>query len=355
MRARVRIPAAALWRIALRFGVAIMLLVFVFRLALPSDGRGIVASLLDAWQTSPSTALVWFAVAFLILGVSFAIGASRFSILLRGANVGVSWKALFRAYLVAGFFNLVLPGAILGDVYRLWDVREQAGTGSRALGIIVVERLLSLAALGCLGLVAAPFIPLDPGDRHLAGWLMGLCALIAVLTAGALHPTSNRLLRWLLKPVRRVSSRIASSLEQALAAVALLARRPRVVLQAFVLSLLNQGLPVAAVFALALPLAGEPAWYWFVVIVPFVTLVSLIPISIGGTGVREYLYVALFGAVGMPREAALALSLSILATAIVWAVIGFAIFSFDRRDARNNPRKNARKNADQASNEGASA
>jgi uncharacterized membrane protein YbhN (UPF0104 family) len=78
-------------------------------------------------------------------------------------------------------------------------------------------------------------------------------------------------------------------------------------------------------------LAGSIAWYWFAIIVPFVTLVSLVPISIGGTGVREYLYVTLFGAVGMSSEGALALSLSLLCTAILWALVGFAIFSFDRR------------------------
>ena len=104
--------------------------------------------------------------------------------------------------------------------------------------------------------------------------------------------------------------------------------------RAFVLSLVNQGLPVAAVYCLAIPLASSTAWYWFAIIVPFVTLVSLVPISIGGTGVREYLYVTLFGTVGMASEVALALSLTLLGTAILWALVGFAIFSFDRRHNR---------------------
>jgi uncharacterized protein (TIRG00374 family) len=273
-------------------------------------------------------------VAFAILGISFAIGAWRFSLLLTGADVAVPWRSLFRAYLVAGFFNLVLPGAILGDVYRLWDVRAQAGAGSRALGIIVVERLLSLAALGCLGLVAAPFLPLEGDDRYLALVLMALCGAIAITTAGALHPASNQLIRRIAAPLAGLSPRVGSAVEGALSAVADLSQRRAIVSRAFVLSLLNQGLPVAAVYALAIPLAGQSAWYWFAIIVPFVTLVSLVPISIGGTGVREYLYVALFGAVGMPKTAALALSLSILATAIVWALVGFVLFSFDRRDER---------------------
>ena len=59
---------------------------------------------------------------------------------------------------------------------------------------------------------------------------------------------------------------------------------------------------------------------------PFVTLASLLPISIGGTGVREALFVALFGAVGMRPEVAFVLSLSTLAVALAWGSIGLLLF-----------------------------
>lgn len=323
-------PGAFL-RWTLRLAVAGALLVLVVRMALPENEAGITAAIMAAWRTGPGPAASWFALSFGLFGVSFAIGASRFSLLLSGAGTSVGWWALFRAYLVAGFFNLVLPGAILGDVYRLWDVRREAGEGSRALGIIAVERVLGLSALGCLGLVAAPFIPLAVEDRYFAVLLVAICALIALLAALTLHPKANGWLRTMGAPIARISQRAASTIDNALRAVSDLAESPRILGRAFALSLLNQGLPVVAVYCLAIPLAGNTAWYWFAIIVPFVTLVSLVPISIGGTGVREYLYVTAFGAVGMPSEVALALALSLLGTAILWAMVGLAIFSFDRR------------------------
>jgi len=142
-------------------------------------------------------------------------------------------------------------------------------------------------------------------------------------------------MRRLAAPIGRVSPRARSGIDHALAAVATLSQSPRLLWRGFLLSLVNQGLPVAAVYCLAVPLTDAllPG-YWFAIIVPFVTLMSLLPISVGGTGVREGLYVALFGAVGMPAESALALSLSLLGTAMLWAVVGFAIFSLDRRGNR---------------------
>ena len=324
-------------RLALRLAVACLLLALVFNMALPESDVGVVAAVMAAWQTSFTEAASWFLLSFSLFGISFAIGASRFATLLAGAGFDVRWPMLFRAYLVAGFFNLVLPGAILGDVYRLWDVRQEAGEGSRALGIIAVERLLGLSALGCLGVVAAPFLPLAAEDRYLGTVLMAVCGLIALTTAFALHPRANGWMRKIGALTKPISERVAGAIDGALLAAVELTTQPRVLVRAFLLSLANQGLPVAAVFCLSVPLAGEVAWYWFAIIVPFVTLVSLVPISIGGTGVREYLYVTLFGAVGMPRDAALALSLSLLGTAIVWAIVGFAIFTIDRRRGTARP------------------
>ena len=95
--------------------------------------------------------------------------------------------------------------------------------------------------------------------------------------------------------------------------------------------LVAQALPVLAVYALAAPLDTELALQWYAVIVPFVTLVALVPISIGGAGVREYLYVTLFGAVGMRSEVALSLSLSVFAASLVWSAVGFVLFALGRR------------------------
>ena len=66
-------------------------------------------------------------------------------------------------------------------------------------------------------------------------------------------------------------------------------------------------------------------------IVPLVTLVTLVPVSIGGAGVREWLYVELFGSLGMRSEVALSLSLSVFAATLVWGFFGLALFAWGRR------------------------
>jgi uncharacterized membrane protein YbhN (UPF0104 family) len=50
---------------------------------------------------------------------------------------------------------------------------------------------------------------------------------------------------------------------------------------------------------------------YFVLFLPLVTLVSLVPISIGGLGIREAVMVALFAAVGVSKADVLSVSLTV--------------------------------------------
>ncbi len=317
-------------RLLLRLGVAAALMFAAFRLAIPEDGRSLAASLDSAWTTRLPLALAWFATACAIFGASFAVVAWRFVVLLRAVGLRASWPATFRAYVVANFLNLILPTAFLSDVYRVSDARHEAGKISEVLAMVALERVLSFAALGVVVLTATPFVPLDEARRAVPSLLLLAAGLIGTSLA-LLHPRVNALLRQAIAPLARMSERLASAADRALAAVELLGGRRDAILQAFGLSVLAQALPVAAVALLARPLDTDVAWFWYAAIVPFISLLTLIPISIGGAGLREYLFIELFGPLGMRPEVALSLSLSVFAVTLAWGVVGITLFAWGRR------------------------
>jgi uncharacterized membrane protein YbhN (UPF0104 family) len=315
---------------ALRLAVAVGGLALVVRLAIPDGDAGLLVRLRSAWVAGPTEAWAWIGLAAALFGASYAVGALRFHGLLASADLAARYGGLLRAYLIASFFNLVLPGLIMGDVYRLADARRDAGSGSAVLGIVALERLLGFAALGAMALLAAPLLPGDtsPGLRASVG-LLGAATLLGPLAP--LTRTGRRLGEGVATLVGRAWPRAGSAARSALQAVERASARPGVLVRAFGLSLANQWLPVFAVVALAGPLDADVALHWYAVIIPFTTLASLLPISIGGTGVREALFVALFGAVGMRPEVALVLSLSTLAVALAWGLVGLALFAAGRR------------------------
>jgi len=157
--------------------------------------------------------------------------------------------------------------------------------------------------------------------------------VVFISVSAALHPSCHRLGRRLVVTLRPLSSRLADAADRGLDAVSAMSRRPKLIARAFSLSLVCQWLPVAGVLALAKPLDSAIDWYWFPVVVPFVMALSLLPVSLGGAGVRESLYVALFGAAGMRPAVALSLSLSVVAANLVWGLLGLALFVIGRRGA----------------------
>jgi hypothetical protein len=327
---RARRGGSALPGLALRGALGVLLLALAFRLALGGEAGGL-ARLAGAFVVTPGETLAWLGLACALLGGSFAAGAARFSTLLRSAGIAASFGSLLRGYLVAGFFNLVLPGAILGDAWRVWDVRAGTGRGSEALAIVALERLVSLVALALLALAAVPFLPLAAELGWVRGALAGSAGACFAASAFALHPAGIALARSALARARWIGPRVAGALGRALEALAGLAARPAELAAAFAWSAVAQGLTVLAVFCLGMPLGSPVPFPWYAAIVPSVALLATLPLSIGGAGVREVLYVACFGAVGMRPEAALGLSLAVFAVSLVWGGVGLALFLAGRR------------------------
>ncbi|MCG8592191.1 MAG: flippase-like domain-containing protein [Proteobacteria bacterium] len=318
---------------AVRLCVALGLMALAFRIALPAGDGSAWLRLREAWTGTPAEMLAWFALASAVLGINLAVGAWRFQLLLGGAGHAVPGIALFRGYLVATFFNTLLPGAVLGDVYRVVDARREMRSGSRATGLVVLERLFSLAALGVLVLAVALALAAGEVSRGGLGIVVPVALVLTALGLVVFFPGFHDGLRRLV-PAQRRFPRLWGAVDQSLGAAADAVRSPARAGQAFVLSLVGHLLPALSAWLLAQTLHSSVAWPWYAAFVPFIALVSLLPVSIGGAGVRELLYVELFGAVGMRPEVALALALSVFASSLVWAGIGGLAFALGRGTGR---------------------
>lgn len=320
---------------------ALVLLGAAVHLALPEgQGAGSVLGVLAAsFAAPPAETVAWICLGFALFGATLATATLRFSVLLQAAGVEAPLARLWRVVLVAHFFNTVLPGGVVGDIWRVYDGHDHGRRGPAVLGVVAVERVLGLQALGLVAVGAAPF-----ADRSLLGAeLFGPVVLAAAACAFGpfvlLLPAVSRAIRGAAKAgtraplIARRLPRVTRVLTEMLEGLAALRRDRSRLLFALAASLVCQALPVVAVWALAQPLAGQVRPVWFAIVVPFVTLVGMLPISVGGTGVREVLFVSLFGRVGLAASAGLALGLLTGAVNLAWAVIGGALFAAGRRHA----------------------
>jgi len=268
-------------------------------------------------RVPPST----FALAAALVATNVVVAALRWAVLLRayGAARVPRLARLAYLYFVAFFYNNYLPGAVAGDVGRGVVTRDAfEGEGAAgALAVVLVERalgLFGLFALLALGLATAGRA-LDTGA--LAAWTAvgcaGSCALVAMI------PLARRLAPHLPGPLARVAARLPA-LGDARAFAAALA-----------LSVATQALVVLAGWVLLDALAGLDLLA-SLLIVPLAAATTFLPITVGGAGAREAVYVALCGRLfGTPEADALAASLGLWLAHLAVGAAGGALQLFGRR------------------------
>lgn len=252
----------------------------------------------------------------LILALA-AVQAWRWGVIVRAGGDRLGYPALLNSVLVGLFFNQTLPSSIGGDAVRMWRAYRQGVPAGRAVSGVVLDRVVALVALLLLALMAQPLLTgllAEPAAR----W--GIPMLVAAGLAGTgLLLALDRM----PQPVRRIPGFVRLAAVSGHGRAALLA--PAVAGRVLAASLAIHGGVAMAVYLLAQGLALPVSALDCLVLVPPVILVTTLPISIAGWGVREGAMVAAFGLVGVPAADAFALSvlfgLAVLASGLPGGVL----------------------------------
>jgi uncharacterized membrane protein YbhN (UPF0104 family) len=96
------------------------------------------------------------------------------------------------------------------------------------------------------------------------------------------------------------------------------------------ISFVNQLLVNAVTWIMAIGLRIDIDPMWFLIFIPVITLISMIPISLNGMGLREYAFMSLFGAIGVDRESCIALGLLSSIVTILSSLPGGVVYIFFR-------------------------
>jgi glycosyltransferase 2 family protein len=270
----------------------------------------------------------WILLALVTYALTQSIAVWRWHRLLRAQHIEVERRQLTESIWVSMFFNNFLPGNIGGDVVRITDTASAAGSKTLAMTVILVDRVLGLAALVIIAssgaLVAALFGVHVPGARWV--WLtsaFGAAAAISViampqLVGHALLPMRALNRPWLTERAQRLED-----------AVIRFRNAPSAVAGAFAGAIVVQITIVAFYLLTAEGLSVPLPVSLGAVLIPVSLVVQMAPVSINGFGVREAVFAFFFRRFGLPADAAVALSL--VSTGIVMGLSLVGGFYFLKR------------------------
>ena len=245
-------------------------------------------------------ASVWLIVLLGFL-IGHLVGASKWTLVLRGFGAPLPWRGGTRYYAAGLFANLCLPGIVGGDVIKATLATKRTHRAEAVILGSVADRVIDtvalMAILGAGSMIAGARV----ADATLR---LALILVIAGLVAGGL--VGMLMLR---RPLRSWPPRLRRIIARVLVAFRHLRRRPAVPIIAFLLALSMQSFFVLLNAHIGDALAIEvPTSVWFVVW-PLAKLAGLLPVSLGGLGVRDATQGALLTGFGVPAARGVVASL----------------------------------------------
>lgn len=280
--------------LAVKLLVSLALLVLVARgIDLEAVG-GLVLAL------SPASALA----AVLSLTSIAVVSALRWGLVIGAIGPPQPFGRVLSLMFIGSFFTQMLPTSVGGDAVRIWRLSRHGVAVDRAFIGVMLERISGLLAL--VFMVAGGVFWLGPAlSPPVLGYL--LLASLPVLLAGlALLCCLDCLPRGLQElplvgRALRLLAEMAADTRRVLLA-------PGLSLVLLLLSAAAQVLSILAFYFLARGLGLDLDLGAACAVVPAVILITFVPVSFAGWGVREGASIVMLGAVGLSGHQAVALS-----------------------------------------------
>jgi len=273
--------------------------------------------------------LAWLLFALIFAIGIFCVGSVRWFLLLRVQSFKISLPRVAAITLMGQFFNLVLPGGTGGDVLRAWYLfKEEPDRKTIGFLTLVMDRLLGLFALIIVSVVIIwtryDWLTGSPVTERLLWTLMlllgGASSLVGIsflITAfGWQHKLPHRL------PGRERMVELASAYE-------LYAKRPGAIGLALMISMVGHACNFTIFYLAACAFSAKVSFWDMFSVMPIISVITSLPISLSGVGVREGLFQKLLGHLcGVPLDTATLISLFGFLVIVTWSLVGGIVFQF---------------------------
>src|SRR3990170_869004 len=253
------------------------------------------------WTSLTSTPVWLIPLVFALYFSAMLLNSLRWDILLRSQGILVPFVEVVKIVLTGAFASNFLPSTVGGDSVRVVSLLRYKATWTLSLASVVLDRLLNVVAM----VTVLPFSYLifkSQGSNLPGASLSGVIGRLLIIS-GKIPAVlvgfgflGIRMEKWRLKIsswLRRLSDILRKWLN-----------KPGALLAAFSFSWLSSFVVFLAVWALARGLEISISLFQVMGIMALTYLVSLLPISINGYGVREVAVTTLYMQMGATLEQA---------------------------------------------------
>jgi len=246
----------------------------------------------DIIQRFISANIWWILLGMITFTLSNLLGAIQWYFLLKARGIHLPLVRVIASYYVGLFFNNFLIGYIGGDAIRIYDIKKASGDSANAISTVFFDRLIGFAMLTSLAMLS------------LLVWrnIFHSSTLILVIVSIFLCWVLSFVLIFNAKVARKIGwifrfifpARINDKIRNIYTSINSFKDAKKTLMSVILISLFVQSLRIVVHYFSALSVSLNPHIKYFIIFVPIVALMSSLPISIGGIGIRESSAVVLF-------------------------------------------------------------
>lgn len=272
----------------------------------------------------------WLWIGVVVFFGCTVLATVRWKILLNVQGIDMGWVRTWQLFMIGMFFNLFMLGSTGGDVVKMFlTMREARNNKAAALLSVFMDRVIGMMALILISLGFLYFrydvLSHSPASAALLATLLWLLAGAVVVTVGMFVGSAfgwvHFLPRW--TPLR-------GRIVEVSAACHMYAKGWRQTIWAFLVSF-----PLFAMFFVTFYCAARAftdvlGLVDIFSVLPIVAVITAIPISVSGIGLRESLFVQLLAPFGVGAAVATLISVTGFLINTVGSLAGGLIFLFYR-------------------------
>lgn len=318
--------------IVFKISISLALLIFLFR---KIDEKALFTII----KNSDKMILSFAALVFFMI---YPLALLRWNMLLKAAKIHLPLKRVITSFVGGVFFNVFLPSTIGGDFMRSMDLAKHTKKNDAVIATVFLDRLSGYVGLVFLAVIAAVLGFNLIEDKVVSSFVYFLVFFLGLICVVLFNNYAySKINKFLHVPRQNAEKLGLSVLEKIREALSNLHREiyyfkhdKKVIFDNLFLSFLIQLLSPVSFYLIGLSLGIKINIVYFFIFLPLIGAITLLPVSIGGLGLRDASTVYFFAKVGVSKDLSFAMSLLSFAFILIFGTIGGLIYVFALHNRR---------------------
>jgi len=222
-----------------------------------------------------------------------------------------SFSELFKLNLIGIYYSFILPSSVTGDVAKVVQIKEPSKGKSHVVAGLIIDRLIGFLSMTLLLIPAIILSKLAIFNPFLI-YVIALAFILMLTLILFYYRICSSIFNKIIKRIKIKSQKInafLSTLAQLIVNIETVMKQNKRLIYVFLCALLFQLLNAAAFLVTDVVFMFNLSFWNYALFACIMQIIVLLPLSIGGIGLKDVSLVALLGIAGISNDKALSVSL----------------------------------------------